>query len=621
MKKRLFALLLSLMLLQSGMAWAESQVFTGEGNGMGGTLTVEMTVDNGVITALSIVSHSDTPGICDGAIEQVPAAIVENQSLAVDTVSGATVTSNAIIEAATQAAVAAGLDIEALQKPVEKETISTESTEQTADVIVIGAGLAAAAAAGENGASVIVLEAAGIVGGSTVRSGGHMLLFDDAVNASMERNDEALAKYLDYKAEDFGEWGEALTTAQEQIRAYLESDQVGRFDSKELALVDHYLKGIGTDLSGNEVTLDYNLIREGVMNTDALNAWLISGGMGIQDAMYNAHGGTPVDGAMGMVSALNNLASAGGAKIILNMKATELLTENNVVCGVKAVDNVGNDYIFHANKGVVIATGSFSSNGAMCAKYQNISTGLFEGNGTSNPLTNDGTGIKMAEAAGAALRDMQFMCTMTSGINNLARSSWNKIPTAGQLMVNANGVRFGDETDKTYLGGMNAAVINQPYARAWIVGDSQWIDAINAAKDGLVDEAVANGTAFVADTIEEVATLSGLDAATLAKTVADYNSYVESGVDPEFGRTEFGSKVEKGPFIVVIGEGIYHLTFGGLVINTNAEVLDANGEAIPGLYAAGDVISGFEGDTHQSGDCLTLVLYYGKVAGEQASQR
>ena len=66
-------------------------------------------------------------------------------------------------------------------------------------------------------------------------------------------------------------------------------------------------------------------------------------------------------------------------------------------------------------------------------------------------------------------------------------------------------------------------------------------------------------------------------------------------------------------------ENLYHLTFGGLVINTNAQVLDTNGNAIEHLYAAGDVTSGFEGAIHQSGDCLTMVLYYGKVAGEQAA--
>lgn len=623
MKKRLISLLVALIML-CGFACAESSVYTGEGKGMGGTLTVEMTVEDGVITALDVVSHEDTPGICESAIEQVPAAIVANQSLAVDTVSGATVTSKAIIEAATNAAIAAGLDMEALSKPAEKKAAPAESTERTADVIVIGAGgagLAAAASAGENGASVIVLEAAGMVGGSTIRSGGHILVFDDTINASMDRNDEALQKYLDYKAEDFGEWGETLLTAQEQIRAYLESDQTGRFDSKELAMVDHYLKGTGTDLEGTAVTLPFDLNNAGIMAADDVNAWLASGGMELQPKMYNAHGGTPEGGAKGLVDALTKLTDAAGAEILLGMKANELIVEDGVVCGVKAVDTSGTEHVFHANKGVVIATGSFSSNGEMAARYQKIGEGLYEGNGSSNPVTNDGQGIIMAEAVGAQLRDMQFLCTMTGGINGVNRSAFSKTFGTEQLFVNANGVRFGSENDSKLYNGMNAGLIHQPQARIYLVGDSKMIEALNAKEEGMVDTMTAGGAYFIADTLEEAAALAGLDAAALSDTVATFNTYVDNGVDPDFGRTEFNGKVENGPFIVAVGEAIYHLTFGGLVINTNAEVMDANGNVIPGLYAAGDVISGFEGAVHQSGDCLTMVLYYGKVAGEQAAKR
>ena len=623
MKNRLISLFVVLMLLCSS-ACAEPAVYTGEGSGLGGTLTVEMTVDGSIITGLQVTSHRETPGICEGAIEQIPSTIVEHQSLAADVFSGATVTSKAIIEAATAATVSAGLDLQALNKPVVQTAEATESTEQTADVIVIGAGgagLAAAASAGENGASVIVLEAASIVGGSTIRSGGHMLVFDDAINASMDRNDEALKKYLDYKAEDFGEWAEPLLAAQEQIRAYLESDQVGRFDSVELAMVDHYIKGMGTDRDGNKVSLPYDLNRDGMMAADAINEWLISGGMEIQPKMYNAHGGTPVNGAKGMVDALMNLADAAGAKTLFNMKATELMMQDGTVVGVKAVDTTGTEHIFHANKGVVIATGSFSSNGEMAAKYQNIADGLFEGNGSSNPATNDGQGIVMAEAVGAQLRDMQFLCTMTGGINGVARATFAKTGGTQQLFVNADAVRFGDENNKKLYDGMNAGLINQPNARIYMVGDSKMIDALNAKEEGIVDTLVSGGAYFVADTLEEAATLAGLDAAKLAETVATFNTYVDNGADPDFGRTEFNGKVENGPFLVAVGEAIYHLTFGGLVINTDAEVIDVNGNTIPGLYAAGDVISGFEGVAHQSGDCLTLVLYYGKVAGAQAAQR
>ena len=115
---------------------------------------------------------------------------------------------------------------------------------------------------------------------------------------------------------------------------------------------------------------------------------------------------------------------------------------------------------------------------------------------------------------------------------------------------------------------------------------------------------------FVADTLEEAAAMAGLDPQVLRATVDQYNSYVDAGEDPDFGRKEFNGKLEMH----------YHLTFGGLVIDTDAHVLDEAGQPISGLYAAGDVTSGYEGAAHQSGDCLSVVVYYGKTAGVNAAQ-
>lgn len=155
----------------------------------------------------------------------------------------------------------------------------------------------------------------------------------------------------------------------------------------------------------------------------------------------------------------------------------------------------------------------------------------------------------------------------------------------------------------------------------YLIGDKKMIDALNEKEEGLAQKLIDGGAAFEADTLEEAAQMAGLDPAVVADTVAKYNGYVDAGEDPDFGRTEFNGKAEEGPFYIAVSEAIYHLTFGGLVINTNAEVLDADNNVIPGLYAAGDVISGFEGAAHQSGDCLTEVLYYGRVAGQQAAAR
>ncbi len=626
MKKRFLATLFACCLALSGCASSGTSssdeekytpgTYTATEKGMGGDVTVEITFDSNKITEVKITGDDETPGIGTLAIEQLPDVILEAQSADVDVISSATVTSTAILNATATCIVQA--------TGTSEESSDDALTDETADVIVIGAGgagLSAAASAGQNGSSVIVLEANGIIGGSTIRSGGHILVFDENINATMERNDESLQKYLDYNKEDFGEWSETLVTLQQQIEDYLESNQEGRFDSVEMALIDHYLKGQGTDKEGNEVTLDFDLTKTAFENANELNAWLCESGMEIQDKMYNAHGGTPVDGSSGLINALEKAANDAGAKILLNVRATELIEEDGVVTGVIATSSDGNKYTYHANKGVIIATGSFSSNGEMAAKYQTMGEGLTAENGSTNPSTNTGDGIVMAENIGAELRDMGFLCTLLAGYHGgCTTSEFGKINGTQQLILNANGVRFTNDAKlagMTTIGGLN----DQPGALAYYIGDSKMIEAINTVQEGLVDDLASRGDWFVvADTLEEALEKAGLDVETSLNSIEQFNTYVDENNDADFGRSEFNGKVENGPYVVAKMENLYHLTFGGLVINTNAEVLDTDNNVISHLYAAGDVTSGFEGATHQSGDCLTMVLYYGKVAGEQASK-
>jgi fumarate reductase flavoprotein subunit len=102
--------------------------------------------------------------------------------------------------------------------------------------------------------------------------------------------------------------------------------------------------------------------------------------------------------------------------------------------------------------------------------------------------------------------------------------------------------------------------------------------------------------------------------------VETYNGYVDAGSDPDFGRAKFNGKVENGPYYIVKLQLAAHLTFGGLVIDEKSQVLDVNGAAIPGLYAAGDVTSGYEGVVHQTGNCLTICINTGRIAGEEAAK-
>lgn len=618
MKKTLSMLLALAMLLQMACCFAEAGAYTpgvyeAAAQGMGGDVTVSVTVDAGTITGVSVDVSKETAGY--GADHQ---KTFEEQILAaggaeIDGVSGCTVTTNAVKKAVQQA-----LDT-AQGKAAEEVVRNTQ-----ADVIVIGAGgagLAAAATAVEAGASVIVLEANAFAGGATATSGGNFINIDPEKNALEERNDAALDKYAAYSVEDFpAQWQPHYTALMEEISAY-KANGTGAFDSVNRAIIDQFVAGDGYDLDGNRVNLHYDLIVKSLEANQEIKNWLVANGMTIKaGSSAQSHYNAPTGKGSEMIQAL--LTAAAGADIQYSTRATELVMTDGRVTGVKAVAADGTEIEYRAEKGVIIASGGYASNTAKAAEYQNVYTGLTAANPSNEPASCQGDGIWMAMDVGAAVNDMAFVTTMLKGYNNLATSGEEStVYNAAQLAVNVNAERFID--DKPASGPAAAvryALNDQPEAIMYAVGDQKMIDEINAKTEGLAEKLMERGIAWKADTIEEAANAAGLSAAALAKTVETFNGYVDAGKDDDFGRTEFKGKVEDGPVYIVKLQSAFHLTFGGLTVDSETRVLDTEGNAIPGLYAAGDAIGNFEGDIHQSGFCITIVLWTGRTAGQVAAQ-
>lgn len=338
--------------------------------------------------------------------------------------------------------------------------------------------------------------------------------------------------------------------------------------------------------------------------------------MEIKDTPYKDHANSPVNGGASLVDALSNLAEQAGVEVVLETRATGLVVEDGAVVGVRAQGPDGATVEYRAGR-VVVATGGYSANGPLAALYQNYGAGLSADGGTTNPRTNRGEGMAMAQRAGAAVRDLQFLTTVLEGYHggsSLAEAG--KITPAAQLVVNANAERFGDESKGSAL---QKAMNDQPDGLGFYVGDAKMIDALNAAQEGLADDLAGKGDWFcVADTLAEAAQAAGLDADALAQTVETFNASVAAGTDEAFGRAEFNGDVSEAPFVVAKMEMHYHLTFGGLIIDENAQVIGTDGAPIAGLYAAGDVVSGYEGVVHQSGDCLSVVVNTGRIAGTLA---
>ena len=579
-------------------------------NGMGGPVEVKVEFSESAIVSVTAVGEKETKGLGDVALEKLIPAIMEAQSAEVDAVAGATITSNAMLQALASCINQA--------KGVAEETVV--ETEATADVIVVGAGaagLSAAADAVANGASVIVLEANSFLGGAAGTSMGNILHMDQELFATEDRNDAALTKYAGYSVDQFPEpWKSDYVKLMEQLDAYANNGQEkGKFVTVERVMVDHYVKGMGKDLEGNVVTLDYDMIRSGVEAAQDNYNWLV--GYGLTTTPLMEYVSTPAGRGMGLIDLLTKAAE--GADIRVSTRATDLIVENGKVVGVIAVDGNGNEITFRANGGVVLATGSFCSNGEMIVKYQKIGTGLTANIPSNNPAGNRGDGIVMAEKVGAALRDMSFMQTYLKGYQNMAASgeAGNVFKNA-QLVVNTDAVRFADDSNQSKI--VSRYGNDQKDGILIGIGDSKMIDALNGITEGLADDLIARGMAFKADTLEEAAKLAGLDAAVLAATVETYNGYVDAGEDKDFGRKTFNGKVENGPYYIAKLQLAAHLTFGGLVIDAQSQVLDNNNAPIAGLYAAGDVTSGYEGIVHQTGNCLSIIINTGRIAGAEAAK-
>lgn len=621
--KKWLSLCLALLLAFSMLICAAAEgsytpgTYTATEYGMMGDVTVTVTFDENSITSVVADGPRETAGIGTLALEQLPSLILEAGSTGVDAIAGATVTSTAILKAVDETIALARGDAAAA---------TTDDYPTQADLIVVGAGasgLASASRAREIGQSVIVLEAAGRVGGAASLSAGNLTDINDELNQAAGRNDEALQKYLDYDVKNFeGEWAQDLLTLQDQIRTYLASDRTDRFDSIEMIMVDHYIGCSGKDLDGVSATLDYPLIRKAMDANVEIADWLFENGLTRKDSITNTHQITPLGGGTELINVENKIAEETGATILLNMRAVELIQEDGQVVGVIAENGDGKRITFRSENGVVLATGSFSGNAEMCAEYQNVAIGPSEKGSTTGPETNRGDGLVMASAIGAQLRDMQFIGFQANSYRNGPSKLEAQLTCAGkQFMVNENAVRFYRETNDK--GSKNTKELykpasNQPDAAFFFIGDKKMAEEMEADKPGIVEDLQKRGLLFVADTLEEAAVIAGLDADVLAETAEKHNSYVDAGYDPEFGRTEFNGKLEEAPYLIMQMQAAYHLTFGGLVTDLEARVLDTENEPIPGLYAAGDVTTGIEGATHWTGDCLTAAIFYGRVAAETA---
>ena len=617
-------LCLAMLLTMCSFAMAEAGTYTGVGDseiGGKGAIEVSVTVDeNGVVTDIQVTKNGDTPGIADAAVEAMPGRIMAAQSANVDGVSGATMTSEAIKMAVLDAVTAAGLDTVKWSTYVATEAAKADDATYNTDIVIVGAGgagMTAALTAAEKGANVIILESQAAVGGNSVRATGGMNAADTSAQDENEFGESAgVEKTLKTARTTYAD-NVTITKLAEEVEkqwADYQANPVGYFDSDELMELDTMIGGKGI----NNPELVEELADESADGVEWLKKYGIDltsvgsfGGASVKriHRPVNAEGKTIAVGSY-MIPLLEKACEENDKiSIQLETTATTILTdENGKAVGVKAVGATGNEVTVNA-KAVILATGGFGANLDMVAELVPALKGFM----TTNAAGAQGQGIEMAQALGAATVDMNQIQIHPTVQFDTAALITEGLRGDGAVLINADGKRFIDEVGTRDV--VSAAEIAQPGSYSYLVVDQAMLD-----KSSVIAGYVKRGFVFQGNTYEELAEALGVDAATFAETMNTWNTYVEAKNDPDFGRTSFAQPLNTAPYYAIkVTAGVHH-TMGGLVINTDTEVLKDDGTAIAGLYAAGEVTGGVHGANRLGGNAVADFVVFGRIAGEEAAE-
>ncbi|MBW8383200.1 MAG: FAD-dependent oxidoreductase, partial [Youngiibacter sp.] len=454
---------------------------------------------------------------------------------------------------------------------------------KTADVIIIGgggAGLAAAVSAHQNGAKVIVVEKMSRLGGNTMISG-------SAYNAADPKRQSAITMTAPEKqtVENIiaGTYEDALVkTWQETLKKewteYLASGKTTLFDSPSLHKLQTYLGG---DKKGTPELID-------VFADNAYPAveWLESLGMEFKDYVFTVLGGLwnrahkPVKPlGTGFMETYENYLEKNKAdiEVILDTTAKEFIVKDGAVVGVVAEGKNGK-VTLNATKGVVLATGGFGANVEMRNKYNTELWPDLTDVKTTNHTGATGDGIVMAEAVNAKLVGMEYIQLLPMGDPVTGSLSGNiEQGVQNRIFVNKEGERFVDEGARRDV--MTKALMEQTDSYMWVIVDKNSYptgDTKNNFNE-TIDDLVKAGRAFKADTLEDLAKQIGVDPVAFVKSVETFNKAVDGTAKDEFGRTLFDKKIDTAPFYAGARVPTVHHTMGGVSINANAQVIDANG--------------------------------------------
>ena len=610
-------------------AFAKDGVYTSTTLGRNGDVTVQTTITNGRIADVKVLDWSETHPIADLPRVKVPADIVKNQSLGVDVVSGATLTSFAIINGVRDALKQAGLNPADFSKKIAPQPKLTDKVEESTDIVIIGAGgagLSAAVTAAKAGKSVIVMEKTHYAGGNTSVAGGCYNAADPALEAKQEMSPQRRASVDALLAEPVRSklHGELIQKVKEQLAQYDAKGGKYLFDSVELHALQSWKAG---DYAGN-LDLVYELAKgapEMQKELAEMGFKWNSGTEQVVGALWpRSNRSSNYKSGVGYIDTFLNEIKTKHLPVtfIMNTAASDILMKDGRAAGVVGTAENGRTFKVLAKDGVILTTGGFSANVDMRVHYDTIWDKKI-GNGvmTTNVPSITGDGIKMAQKVGANLIDMGYIQLLPTTDPYTGATNHAVSLTTG-IYLNTDGKRFVNELGRR--DELARAALAQPGHKFFILAtsDANKIDKEGRNQYGIkVADLIKSKKVFEANTWDELAEKAGINKENMKKTIADWNAFCRNPVNDPFGRVSCDPGVRldgKGPFYATVFTPSVHHTMGGVQINGKAQVLDTKGAVIPGLYAAGEVTGGVHGKNRVGCNAVPDALVFGRIAALNA---
>ncbi|WP_028243683.1 flavocytochrome c [Pseudobutyrivibrio ruminis] len=558
-------------LLKKGAA---GKSYVGNAQGFGGNIEVTVYVDGNTITDITYNAPDETPSVGGVALENLKAQVIAEQNSNIDGVSGATYSSNGFLQAVNMALDEAGIVADGSNG----SKAVAEDYEGTTDIVIVGgggAGMTAAIKAAEAGKKVVLIEKNTILGGNTARASSGM----NAAETHYEKEqgvEDSVQSFVD----DTMKSGKNINDPElVQVLAENTSEAIDWLDSEDIKLDGPLatMGGLSANRTHRPVDADGNIIPVGSFLVDKLSARMDELGVEV-------HTGTAVN---------------------------EIIMEDGKATGVKATGSSGNNVVVHAGA-VIVATGGFGGN---MDRVEELRPDL-KGYISTNVTTASGDALDFLADVNADFVDLDQIQLHPTVVPTDGTLVGEALRGDGAILVNKEGHRFFNETGTR--DEVSAAEVEQPTGNVWLIVNQDMYEG-----SAVISKLEKGGYLVNGDTLDDLAKAMDFNAdatEALKETVKTWSGYVASGVDEEFGR-EIGAvktDLSSGPYYAVnVGPGIHHC-MGGVKINTDAQVIDKDGNPIDGLYACGEVTGGIHGANRLGGNAVADIVVFGNIAAENA---